>query len=283
MVTDEDLEGLARNLAPHVALGAPLALQYAKEAIGRGADRPDRGSGGRRAQRPSVDVLEDGAARMRAGFNPISFERRGAVALVGLDDPATRNAISEAMRDELLTACLVVEEDPGLRALVLHGTAAMFSSGANLREFGRLATIASAREVRNAHNIYGRILRLPVPTVAVIETVAAGGGLELVLSCDVRIAVADARLGLPEVRRGFIPGGGGTQLPLKRAGARPVERPVLEGELISAEEARRLGLVHETAATPEEAWRRALAIADDAAQCDSEAMRRAKRVLLACS
>lgn len=217
------------------------------------------------------------------GFACLEFEHRDAIALIGLREPATRNAISEAMRDELLEACAVVEAHPDMRAVVLYGAGDVFSSGANLREFGRATSVVEARRARGARNAYRRVLMLPLPTVAAMATVAVGGGLELALCCDVRVAAVGTRLGLPEVRRGFIPGGGGTQLVARRAGVRPADRLVLEGALIGAEEARRLGLVHEICPSPEAALARAVELANDLAEADPAAVAHVKRVLLAAS
>jgi enoyl-CoA hydratase len=217
---------------------------------------------------------------MSAGrpFDRLRFERVGAVAVIGLDEPATRNAISEALREQLLVALDVAEADPGIAALVLRGEGGNFSSGAHLGEFGRARSVASARAVRRARNPYRRVLHLPLPVVALVEGAAIGGGLELALSCDVRIATADALAGLPEVRRGFIPGGGGSQLAGRRAGA---GRLALEGCAVGADAALRLGIFHELYPDAAAARHRALDLAARLAAGDGRRLARAKALLLA--
>ena len=215
-----------------------------------------------------------------SAFAQIAYDRDGSVATIELRNPKTRNALSETMREELLVACDVIRATPEIRAVVLTGAGGDFSSGADLREFGLADSVCSARRVRQMHNIYRRFLTLDRPTIAVIDGVAVGGGLELALSCDIRIAVAGCRVGLPEVRRGFIPGGGGTQLVGRRTAGRAADAVVLGGSLIDAERARRYGFVHEVCLTVAEARGRAAALAVDLAHLDRDTVLLIKRRLL---
>ena len=175
----------------------------------------------------------------------VELERLGKIARLTLCNPMNRNAITEHMRDTIYLALEAVEIDPTIRVLTIKGCGPDFSSGADLREFGRSTDVYEARRTRALRSIFNRILAFPRPTVAAVSGVAVGGGLELVLACDVRIADPTARFGLPEVRRGFIPGGGGTQLVTRRAGPSQRWDQVLSGELIDAPAAHRLGWVHE--------------------------------------
>jgi enoyl-CoA hydratase len=165
------------------------------------------------------------------------------------------------MRSELLVACDLVECDDEARVVVLRGDGDAFSTGADLREFGRMTSVVSARRSRELANPYRRLLYLRRPTIAVIDGPAAGGGLELALCCDIRIGTRSSSFGLPEVRRGFIPGGGGTQLPRRRCGRRDGGRLALDGRMIDAGEARRLALIHELVPTRQEADRRGVELA----------------------
>jgi 3-hydroxyacyl-CoA dehydrogenase len=213
-------------------------------------------------------------------FARIVYRHEGAVARVELSDPPSRNALSETMREELLVACDLIDHTPEVRTVILSGAGGDFSSGADLREFGRAASVCSARETRRAHDVYRRVLLLRCPTLALISGVAVGGGLELALACDVRIAVAGCTVGLPEVRRGFIPGGGGTQFAGRRACGRAAHALVLGGELIDDTRARGLGLLHEVHPTAGAASQRADELAGELASLDENEVAYVKRQLL---
>lgn len=214
------------------------------------------------------------------GFEQITFERIGPVATLRLNDPATRNSISERMRDEIMVACEVIERDTTVRSVILSGVGVDFSSGANLREFGRSTSVHAARATRRMQNVYRRILSFDRPTIAVLNGIAVGGGLELALACDVRIASVKCVLGLPEVRRGLIPGGGGTQTIARRTSGRAADDLVLGGELVDAEEGRRRGLIHEVVPSPEAAATRAMDLASDLATLERDHVVIVKRQLL---
>ena len=210
----------------------------------------------------------------------IEFEHHAHVAVMRLNRPSVRNAISNALRDELLALLDVVALDPEIRAVIIRGAGRNFSSGADLREFGEATSVHSARAARRTHSVYRRVLLLDKPSVALLEGAAAGGGLELALSCDVRIATRDARVSLPELFRGFIPGGGGTQLISRRAGIRPPTHMLYLGGGLDAEKARFHGLVHEIYDTRHAAEARALTLASELATLDPTAVADLKRLLI---
>lgn len=211
-------------------------------------------------------------------FNHTRFRRRGSIAILQLDEPGSLNAISEAMRDEIFGLLTVVDLDPTLRVLILTGTE-VFSSGADLREFGRTPSLHIGRFVRAERNIYRRVLSLSCPTVAAVTSIAFGGGLELALACDVRLGLANARLCLPEVRRGFIPGGGGTQLIQKRGGIRVRSDLALTGREISAQESFDLGFLHEVLSELPNLEQRVWEVAESLAQIEPALMISVRRAL----
>ncbi|HUQ28897.1 MAG TPA: enoyl-CoA hydratase/isomerase family protein [Usitatibacter sp.] len=134
----------------------------------------------------------------------IRIEREGAIAVVVMDNPPV-NAASQPLRKALLDAVREIDADAAIAAAVLTGAGRGFMGGADIREFDRPPLAPQLPEVIAA------LMDSPKPWIAAIHGAALGGGLELALGCDVRIAAVDAVVGLPEVTLGIIPGAGGTQ------------------------------------------------------------------------
>jgi enoyl-CoA hydratase/carnithine racemase len=166
------------------------------------------------------------------------------VTEIVLDRPAAMNALNTAMAESIATAGARIGGDKSVRAVVLSaaGTKA-FCAGADLKERNAMtdAQILRQREVFRA--AFGAVLRLPQPTVAAVHGYALGGGCEFAMSCDIIVADETAVFGLPEVTVGLVPGGGGTQLALRRLGAGLAADLVLTGRRVAIEEAERAGLV----------------------------------------
>src|SRR3954470_4850811 len=143
---------------------------------------------------------------------PVLVETRGAVAFITLNRPAAANALSRALVAALGPALARLRDDQEVRALVLTGAGAKaFCAGADLKE-RRAMTLDEARAfLLDLNATLDELAAYPQPTVAVLAGVAFGGGLELALACDLRLAAAGVEMGLPEVRLGIIPGAGGTQ------------------------------------------------------------------------
>ncbi len=179
----------------------------------------------------------------RAAYDGVLVRRFGHVAELVLDRPAARNAISTALARSLSAACAAVAADPAVRAVVLSATGAAFCVGADLKERAGLTDNELLAQRPAFRAAFGGVLGLPQPTVAAVHSYALGGGLELALSCDLIVADETAVLGLPEVTVGLVPGGGGTQLALRRLGAARAADLVLTGRRVEIEEAERLGLV----------------------------------------
>jgi len=176
--------------------------------------------------------------------NAIRVMRHDHVAEIELDRPEALNAISTALARELIEATAAAAASDEVRVVLL--TAAgdrAFSVGADLKERNAMSDddLRAQREVFRA--AFGGVLRLPQPVVAAVHGFALGGGCELALSCDVVVGDETAVLGLPEVTIGLVPGGGGTQLALRRLGAGRAADVVLTGRRIPAGEAHALGLI----------------------------------------
>ena len=182
-------------------------------------------------------------ARVRP-YATIQLAKRGAVAIVTLDRPESLNAYNVAMRDDLFAALGAVDDDPDVRVLVLRGAGRAFSTGGDLREFGSAPSAVVARAVRFQRDVWGRLLNLRAATLAAVHGPTVGGGMEMMLLCDVRIAASDTRMALPETGLGMIPGVAGTQTLPRAAGLSRAMDMTLTGRTLDARAAQRIGLVH---------------------------------------
>jgi enoyl-CoA hydratase/carnithine racemase len=196
--------------------------------------------------------------------SPIALASDGAVAVLTLAR-APVNAIDEAWLARLDEALDALAREPKIGVLLVRSSERAFSAGADLALMrsrfaaaqGRAAMVAFVRELQR---VYARLERLPQATIAEIGGAAMGGGLELALACDFRLAAEQARLGLPEARLGLLPGAGGTQRLARIAGEAVAKRLILRGEVIDGREAAALGIVHWAVPVAElEARARALA------------------------
>lgn len=174
-------------------------------------------------------------------------KKASGVAIVLIDCQGKLNSLNAEVTDELKQALGDVEHDRSVRALVIvSGKPDTFLSGADLRQISKLTDVDHARQLsRNGHEILDRLAALPIPTVVGINGVCLGGGLELALACNYRIATADEKtlLGLPEVRLGILPGMGGTQRLPRLIGLQAALELILSAEPVSAARALELGLV----------------------------------------
>ena len=161
---------------------------------------------------------------------------RSSLALIGLAC-APVNALGQALREQLLEACERAAADASVKAIVLHGEVLLFSAGADISEFGSPASFARP----DLPSLLVRLTELDKPLIAAIGGLALGGGLELALACGYRVAEANARLGLPEIKLGLLPGAGGTQRLPRLIGAAAALEIIASGQPISAERALELG------------------------------------------
>jgi enoyl-CoA hydratase/carnithine racemase len=179
--------------------------------------------------------------------NTLRVERRdGAIALVTLARPERLNAIGTDTLTDLDAAFTELERDDAVRAFVITGEGRAFSAGADIDELSGLrGATGFARFVRTFTDVLDRLEQHPKPSIAAIDGVALGGGLELALACDLRVASDRARLGVPEIKLGLLPGAGGTQR-LPRLLPRGIATQLLlTGAPMTAPDAHRFGLVNE--------------------------------------
>ena len=168
--------------------------------------------------------------------SPVHLRRDGPIALITLDHPPV-NALAQPVRAALLGAIVNADEDPEVRAIVVVGAGGNFVAGAEIREFD------SPPRPPRLLDVLARIEACRTPVVAAIAGHALGGGLELALACHYRCATADAKLGLPEVRLGLLPGAGGTQRLPRLVGSALALEMMLGGEPLQAARARDVGLL----------------------------------------
>lgn len=204
----------------------------------------------------------------------VTTERDGDVAVIRLDRPKV-NALSIEVLGEIRAAVDALSSDlPG--AVVVWGGERVFAAGADINE---LQTPSGPRDVPAAFRAaLDALAGLPRLSIAAVNGVALGGGCELALACDLRIAAGNARFGQPEIQLGIIPGGGGTQRLARAVGAARAKELVLTGRHVLAEEALRIGLVQEVV-EPAEVLPRALELAHEIARGALAAQALAKRAV----
>ena len=168
-------------------------------------------------------------------------------ALLTFDRPEALNAVNDAVLDDLEAALARLESDTEGRVVVLTGAGRAFVGGGDIAHMAALTPDEGERFVYRGQRLLRRLDRLPMVTIAAINGFAFGGGLEIALACDLRLAAESAELGLPEVSVGLIPGWGGTQRLVRLVGRGIAKDLVLTGRHLSAAEALELGLVNRVA------------------------------------
>ena len=165
------------------------------------------------------------------------------VATITVNRPDKRNALNSQVRSEVVAALDALRGDDSVRVVVFTGAGdKAFVAGADIGEFAE-RTPLEQREAMTGRRVFDEIAAFPKPTIAMINGFCLGGGCELALACDVRVASDAARLGQPEINLGIIPGGGGTQRLPRVVGTGQAMRLILSGEIVDAAEALRIGLV----------------------------------------
>ena len=175
----------------------------------------------------------------------VQVEVEGGIGTLTIDRPQVLNALNAAVLSELERAIARLAGDPAVLGVIVTGAGPKaFVAGADISELERLDGAAGYRAARFGQGVFRQLEQMPKPSIAAVNGYALGGGLELALACTLRIASDTAKLGLPEVGLGIIPGYGGTQRLARLVGkARAIEL-MATGQLISFDEAKALGIVH---------------------------------------
>ncbi|GAB3885108.1 enoyl-CoA hydratase/isomerase family protein [Terrabacter terrigena] len=205
-------------------------------------------------------------------------ERHDGVAVLRIDREEALGALSRSLVTRLGEYFAELQMDPSVRVLVLTGTGRGFVAGADVAEYGNASSAVFDEYQRLSRSTFGALANLPQFTVAAVNGYALGGGMELALCCDVIFASARAKFGLPEVKLGLIPGGGGTQRLARVAGTRFAKEAIATGRFYGAEEMRTRGVVSRVC-EPEELLKAALETADEIARNAPLAVQAAKRIV----
>ena len=177
-------------------------------------------------------------------MSTISLEVNEHVATLTIQSPPA-NALSTTLLTDLESKLNEVEQNAAIKAVILKGEGRFFSAGADIKEFTDLQDASDYESLaRNGQKLFERIEKYPVPVIAAIHGAALGGGLELAMSCHIRITTESAKLGLPELNLGIIPGFAGTQRLPQLVGNAKAYEMILTGEPISGKEAATLGLAN---------------------------------------
>jgi enoyl-CoA hydratase len=176
----------------------------------------------------------------------VLYEKKGAIAYVTVNRPKVLNALNTPTWKDLRTAFENARDDAAVRGVILTGAGdKAFIAGADISELAHVAAFEAEQSSRFGQEVLDLIENLGKPVVAAINGFALGGGCETAMACTIRIAVETAKFGQPEVTLGLVPGGGGTQRLPRLVGKGRALQLILSGEMISAQEAYRIGLVNE--------------------------------------
>jgi 3-hydroxypropionyl-coenzyme A dehydratase len=175
----------------------------------------------------------------------IQLEPRGDVAIIKINRPEALNAVNIDVIAELSRTVDIVGTDDGIRAVIITGVGERaFCAGADIAYMVNIDPIKAEKYASSAQAVLNKIERLEKPVIAAVNGFALGGGCELALVCDIRIASSNAKIGQPEVTIGIPPGWGGTQRLVRIVGPAKAKELVFTGKMITAEEAAQIGLVN---------------------------------------
>ncbi len=184
--------------------------------------------------------------RAEATLENVLYEKKGAIAYVTLNRPKVLNALNQRTWQDLRAAFEDARDDADVRGVILTGAGdKAFIAGADISELAQVTAVQAERSSTYGQEVLNLVENLGKPVVAAINGFALGGGCETAMACTIRLATESARFGQPEVKLGVPPGGGGTQRLPRLVGKGRALQLILSGEMISAQEAYRIGLVNE--------------------------------------
>ena len=181
-------------------------------------------------------------------YQTLKYREDGAVATILLSRAQKKNSFNAQMRQEMANLLGDLAHKRGIRAVIITGGDEIFCAGADIGEIqGAISAESAYRHAREFQLLFDQVESLPQPVIAAVSGYALGGGCELALACDFRIASETARFGLPEIKIGAFPGGGGTQRLPRLIGVAKAKEMIFTGDPISAQEALAAGLVMKVA------------------------------------
>jgi enoyl-CoA hydratase/carnithine racemase len=176
----------------------------------------------------------------------VSYAKKGAIAYVTLNRPRVLNALNTKTWQYLKTAFEYARDDAAVRGVILTGAGdKAFIAGADISEIAQISAVEAEESSAFGQEVLNLVENLGKPVIAAVNGFALGGGCETAMACTIRIAAENAKFGQPEVKLGVLPGGGGTQRLPRLVGKGRALQLILTGEMISAQEAYRIGLVNE--------------------------------------
>jgi enoyl-CoA hydratase/carnithine racemase len=205
----------------------------------------------------------------------VRLEIADGIGTIRLDRPPL-NALNAQMQDELIAATARAAGDDAVRAVVVYGGEKVFAAGADIKQMLAMSHAEMVARATNLTRALGSLAGVPKPVVAAVNGYALGGGCEIALACDWRVAAADAKLGQPEIALGVIPGGGGTQRLARLVGPARAKDLVLTGRVVDAAEALALGLVDRVVPAGESVYEAALEMVRRYVDGPAQAIRAAK-------
>ncbi|WP_066835168.1 enoyl-CoA hydratase/isomerase family protein [Rufibacter ruber] len=184
-----------------------------------------------------------------ANYNNLLLENQGGVLFITIDRPSKMNALNIETVKEINAAMQEVYDDPEVRGVIITGSGEKaFVAGADISEIAELNEVNGRRFAERGQDVFAMIEECPKPVIAAVNGFALGGGCELAMACHIRVASDNARFGQPEVNLGIIPGYGGTQRLTQLVGKGKAMELMMTGDMVSAHEAKELGLVNHVTA-----------------------------------
>ncbi len=176
-------------------------------------------------------------------YENIKYEVKGNLGYLTINRPKALNALNTEVLSELADALKEIEADDAVKAVIVTGEGKAFVAGADIAQMSKLNAVEGRAMMQAGHKVMNTIDQMPKPFIAAVNGFALGGGCELAMACDIRIASSKAKFGQPEVGLGIIPGFCGTQRLSRLVGKGMAKYLIYSAEMISAEEAFRIGLV----------------------------------------
>ena len=212
-------------------------------------------------------------------FSSLDFKTEGPIGVLSVKRPEALNALNKQVLADLDSALTKLEATTDIRALIITGSGEKaFVAGADIKEMEDINPSQSTEFARRGQSVFSRLENLKIPSIAAVNGFALGGGLELALACDFILASNKAKLGLPEVSLGLIPGYGGTQRLARHCGQQVAKLFVLTGDMFSAEQCLSFGLVTQVV-EPQDLMAEAMKRAQSIAKRSPVAVRLAKEAI----
>ena len=205
----------------------------------------------------------------------VRLEKADGIGTIRLDRPPM-NALNVQLQDEIQQAAAEATDDASIRAVIVYGGEKVFAAGADIKQMLDMTYTDMSARAAALTRALGSVARIPKPVVAAIAGYALGGGCEIALACDWRIAAADAKLGQPEISLGIIPGAGGTQRLPRLVGPARAKDLIMSGRLVGAEEALAMGLIDRIVPAGESVYEAAVAMVQPYVTGPAQALRAAK-------